>query len=98
MSELNKKLETYRNIHRNNPNYKDIQEVLNQLLVIGFNNENKPNELPNEFTIKLVKFRKSNFEALMLDIGFKVIIQEKFLDFYSKLCTIKVTLVQIKKN
>lgn len=93
MSELNKTLEIYRDTHRNCSNYNNIKEVLNQLLVIGFNNEDKPNELPDEFMINSVHFNESNFNSLMLDIGFKVKTQEKFVDFYSQLYTYVVTII-----
>lgn len=93
MSELNKKLETYRDNNYNSPNYNYVKEVLNQLLVIGFNNQDNPDELPNEFTIKAVHLCKANFESLMLDIGVRVEVQEKFVDFYNRLHTYVVNLI-----
>ena len=43
--------------------------------------------------INSVHFNESNFNSLMLDIGFKVKTQEKFVDFYSQLYTYVVTII-----
>lgn len=91
MVELYKKLEKYRDKHRDSNNYnKYIKPILNQLLVIGFNNESNPNKLPIEFTIENVHFEKNEFEALMLDIGYKVNATMKFREYDARLYTYEV--------
>lgn len=94
MNSFNEILKNYRNKNYNSVNFIYTKDVLNQLLVIAFNNLDTPDELPNTFILKDIHFTTSEIQNLLMDIGFQVKAQMIFRDYTSRVATFKITITK----
>ena len=94
------RLKSYENIEKfkdedyHTEYFENAKDVIKQLFLIAFCNKNEPDTLPDVFYINDVHFTKFDFEDLMNDIGYKVIVELSEANWIKGLCSFKVTIVK----
>ena len=94
MSDLYEKLTKFRDENCGKDNYRHAEDVLNQLLVIGFNNKKEPDKLPNVFNIDDVHYIKKELEYLMEDIGYECEVEIITKNWFEGVASFQVFLSQ----
>lgn len=74
--------------------YDNVKDVVNQLLIISFNNVDKPDTLPNDFHITNVHFTNEELERLIKDIGYNVKAHMTTRNWAKGIASFEVTIVQ----
>ncbi len=93
MNAFYEKLTLVRDSMRNAKEFPYIREVLDQLLMIAFNNEEQPDTLPKIFSLEKIHYN-TNLEPIFLQLNLSIIAHEVYMDWASKKATFQITIVK----
>ena len=88
------KITKFRNEHRDLEDYNIKRNFLEQLLLISFNNMDKPDSLPEVFEIDHIYFSKEDLIKFMAELGYNVEVETVWYEWNSKFYKFKVTLIK----